>query len=466
MLFFLFVTFHVLGQVDSTVICLPCNQIVEDQAFAKLKSTWNQRPIKIVHIGDSHIQIGHFSKQIRDILGQNATFRGSGITFPYSLAKSVDGPWVKAKASGVWIGDNLLSAKPKLDLGLTGYAVKTVDSSASISFQLRDSAPRFTEIRVWYHADSLSFIPTLGSNFTLKEVVQSGGRMGVAHFVSKSTFSQFDLKLRRNDSLAHEFQLHGVELVNSVGNFEYHALGVSGAQFTHLIQHAKLWKEQLKLLNPDLIIFSYGTNEAYNGNFESKIFINQVSRFFDEIRQIVPDIAIVVTSPPDTRSRNRIPPKQSEVVEAQSKLKSSFYDLNKVMGGFGSFQPWFDQTYFLKDKLHLSREGYQLQAKLFMLAFLGQLKPMWDVGPLENDVLERVKLLHRKVVVSDTLQPDSTIIRPQEKIVKKSKFHTVKKGDTFYSIAARYHINVDALIEDNRRHKSKTLQIGDRIRIK
>ena len=136
------------------------------------------------------------------------------------------------------------------------------------------------------------------------------------------------------------------------------------------------------------------------------------------------------------------------------------------MGGFGSFQPWFDQTYFLKDKLHLSREGYQLQAKLFMLAFLRQLKPTWDVGPLENDVLERVKLLHRKVVVSDTVQPDSTIIRPQEKIVKKSKFHTVKKGDTFYSIAARYHINVDALIEDNRRHKSKTLQIGARIRIK
>jgi LysM repeat protein len=120
----------------------------------------------------------------------------------------------------------------------------------------------------------------------------------------------------------------------------------------------------------------------------------------------------------------------------------------------------------LKDKLHLSKEGYQLQAKLFMLAFLGQLKPSRDLGPIETDVFERVKLLVRKAVVSDTAQPDSIIIRPQEKIVKKSKFHRVKKGDTFYSIAARYHMNVDALIEDNRRYKSKKLQIGDRIRIK
>jgi LysM repeat protein len=49
---------------------------------------------------------------------------------------------------------------------------------------------------------------------------------------------------------------------------------------------------------------------------------------------------------------------------------------------------------------------------------------------------------------------------------KKAKYHQVKKGDTFYSIAARYHMNMEALIEKNRRNKSKKLQIGDRIRIK
>ena len=192
--------------------------------------------------------------------------------------------------------------------------------------------------------------------------------------------------------------------------------------FIHLIQHAKLWQEQLKLLNPDLLIFSYGTNEAYNGNFDSKNLTKQVSKFFDAIREIVPNVAIVVTSPPDTRSRKRIPPKQADVVESQSKLKSSFYDLNKVMGGFGSFQTWFDHDYFLKDKLHLNKNGYQLQARLFMLALLGQLKPNWDLSPTKSFVYDRVKLLYRKAVVSDSAQNDSIIIRPKEKIVKKYSY--------------------------------------------
>lgn len=466
MLFLLFVAFQTFGQVDSTVICLPCNQIVENQAFIQLKSTWNQRPIKIVHIGDSHIQIGHFSKQIREILGQNAMLKGSGITFPYSLAKSVDGSWLKAKASGVWMGDNLLAAKPKLDIGLTGYAVKTLDSAAYISFQLKDSAPRYKEVKIWYLADSLSFTPDLGSDFILNEVVYAGNKLGYAHFVSNSAFSQFDLKLIKKDSLAQEFHLHGVELLNSNDNLEYHALGVAGAQFVHLIQRAKLWKEHLKLLKPDLIIFSYGTNEAYNGNFDSQNFTKQVSHFFDEIRATLPNVAIVVTSPPDTRSRNRIPSKQVEVVESLSQLPSSFYDLNKVMGGFGSFQPWFDYDYFLKDKLHLNKAGYQLQANLFTLALLGQLKPEWDLTSLKNEVVERSGKLIRKTSVADSIKVDSSTSQSKEKIITKAKYHLVKKGDTFFSIAARYHLNMEAIIEQNRRYKSRSLQIGDRIRIK
>ena len=116
------IVFSALGQTDSSVVCLPCNQIVEDQAFVKLKDTWNKRPIKIVHLGDSHIQIGHFSSQIREQLNTISRLNGTGITFPYSLAKSVDGAWYKSKASGHWIGDNILSSKPKIDMGVTGYS--------------------------------------------------------------------------------------------------------------------------------------------------------------------------------------------------------------------------------------------------------------------------------------------------------------------------------------------------------
>lgn len=459
LLFFLLGFYAALGQTDSTVICLPCNQINEDQAFLQLKNSIGSRPFRIVHIGDSHIQIGHFSKEIRAILAEHAELNGSGISFPYSMAKSVDGPWFKAKFTGTWIGDKLLSPKPQLDLGLTGYSVKTTDSSATIAFQLRESVPNFDGINVWFQVDSLSYFPDLGDNFTLKELVGSNNQIGFAHFVAKNPFRQFDLKLLKKDSIARKFQLHGIELVNSQGSLAYHALGVAGAQFSHLIFRTPHWKEQLKLLNPDLLIFSYGTNEAYNSNFDAPTFVKQVGRFFEEIKSVLPQVAILMTSPPDTRSRNRIPPKQVEVIQGLSQIKSSFYDLNKVMGGFGSYQAWIEHNYFLKDKLHLNKAGYELQADLFMLALLGQLQPNWDLSNLKTRVEAQANTLVRKIV-GDSLNKD-TLISPPVEIL----YHRVKKGESFFSIAKRYKQTIDALVRRNKRLKIKTLQVGDRIRI-
>ena len=466
-LFFLLVAFTGFAQSDSTVICLPCNQIIEDKAFSKLKETWKKRPIKIVHLGDSHIQIGYFSAQIRELLNSIEDLKGTGITFPYSLAKSVDGAIYKAKKNGRWDGENILSTRPKLDLSLTGYSIKTLDSNASISFQIKDPKFNFTELKIWYNTDSLSFTPSLGENFELKELVRPIGKIGFARFTRKNPVVQFDLKLIKSDSSAKEFQLHGLEFIKTNSDFEYHSLGVVGAQFTHLIQHTTLWKEHIKMLNPDLLIISYGTNEAYNGNFDSNAYSKQINRFLNEIRTVVPSISILLTSPPDTRSRNRIPKMQNAIVETQSTIQSSFYDLNKVMGGFGSFQSWYENDYFLKDKLHLNKAGYQLQAKLFMLALIGQLKSNKNLDELQSQVAERSRLLVRKTSVQDTVVRDSVrLVIPEKKVVEKSMYHKVKSGDTFYSISKKYHVSVDVLIQRNRKKKSTALQLGDRIRIK
>jgi hypothetical protein len=466
-LFFLLVAFTSFGQSDSTVICLPCNQIIEDQAFTKLKNTWKKRPIKIVHLGDSHIQIGYFSAQIREILNSIGDLKGSGITFPYSLAKSVDGAIYKAKKNGRWDGENILSARPKLDLSLTGYSIKTLDSNASITFQFKDPKFDFSELKIWYNTDSLSFTPSLGDNFELKEIVRTNGKIGFARFSRKNPITQFELKLIKSDSSAKEFQLHGLDFITTNSDFEYHSLGVVGAQFTHLIQHTILWKEHMKMLNPDLLIISYGTNEAYNGNFDSNVYSKQINRFLNEIREVVPSVSILLTSPPDTRSRNRIPKMQNTIIESQSKIQSSFYDLNKVMGGFGSFQPWYENDFFLKDKLHLNKAGYQLQAKLFMLALIGQLKSNKHLDELISQVAEKSRLVVRKTSVQDTVVKDSIrLVIPEKKVVEKSIYHKVKSGDTFYSISKKYHISVDVLIARNRKKKSTALQLGDRIRIK
>jgi hypothetical protein len=130
------------------------------------------------------------------------------------------------------------------------------------------------------------------------------------------------------------------------------------------------------------------------------------------------------------------------------------------MGGFGSYQPWIEHNYFLKDKLHLNKAGYELQADLFMLALLGQLQPSWDLSNLKTRVEVQANALVRKIVV-DSLNKDTLVSTPPVEIL----YHRVKKGESFFSIAKRYKLNVDALVRRNSRHKSKALQVGDRIRI-
>jgi len=101
-----------------------------------------------------------------------------------------------------------------------------------------------------------------------------------------------------------------------------------------------------------------------------------------------------------------------------------------------------------------------------MLALLGSLQPSWDTKVLQTSVLEKANALHWKKNFTDSTSKDSVIVLPKKFENKNPVFHRVKKGDTFYSIAARYHINMEALIKKNRRFKSKSLQVGDRIRIK
>ncbi|MFM1934174.1 MAG: hypothetical protein RL360_1054, partial [Bacteroidota bacterium] len=162
---------------------------------------------------------------------------------------------------------------------------------------------------------------------------------------------------------------------------EYIDLGVAGAQFTHLKSRANLVLDQIKILQPDLIICSFGTNEAYNANWESQSYKKAWQVFIQEIQAISSKTIFLLTSPPDTRSQNRVPKHQQEVIRVLAETKVPFYDLNSAMGGFGSSEEWVKNGCFLKDQLHLTKEGYQFQAKLFVLALF---KTWGDQASFEN----------------------------------------------------------------------------------
>ena len=374
MLFWLLST-PIKAEIDSLRVCLPCNDIQQDSSLAQLSDKWKSGDLKVLHLGDSHVQIGHFSGEIKRLL----LAKNSGIHFPYSLAKSVDGRLFKTKAFGNWTGNSILKSASGLNIGLTGYAVSTRDTSAKIQWIAKDSLLSFRRVRVWTESDSCALRPDLGSGFVLVNQ-QHKERMCYYDFESNLPVNQFTLSLRKVGG-GDQFTLHGIELRREEKGIEYIDLGVAGAQFNHLKSRANLVLDQIKILQPDLIICSFGTNEAYNANWESQSYKKAWQVFIQEIQAISPKTIFLLTSPPDTRSQNRLPKHQQEVIRVLAEMKAPFYDLNAAMGGFGSSRDWVKKGYFLKDQLHLTREGYQLQAKLFVLALF---KSWGDQASYEN----------------------------------------------------------------------------------
>lgn len=374
MLFWL-ISSPLMAEVDSLQVCVPCNEIQRDSSLALLADKWKSGDLKVLHLGDSHVQIGHFSGEIKRLLQA----KNSGIHFPYPLAKSVDGRLFKTKASGNWTGISVLKPTSGINIGLTGYAVSTRDTSAKIQWIAKDSLLSFRRVRIWTESDSCALQPDLGSGFVLVNQQQKG-RMSFFDFESTSPVHQFTLSLRKV-GLGDQFTLHGIELPEEEKGIEYIDLGVAGAQFTHLKSRANLVSDQIKILQPDLIICSFGTNEAYNAKWASQSYKKALQEFIQEIKLVSPKTVFLLSSPPDTRSQNRVPKNQQEVIRILAEMKVPFYDLNAVMGGFGSSLDWVKDGCFLKDQLHLTKEGYQLQAKLFVLALF---KSWGDQTSFEN----------------------------------------------------------------------------------
>lgn len=374
-------SFPLFAKVDSTQVCHSCNVVQRDADVAALATKWKSGALKVLHVGDSHVQIGHFTGEIKRLLG----VQKEGIQFPYSLAKSVDGRVLKSKARGRWEGTSILKPSAGWNIGLAGYAVSTRDSTAQITFTLKDSLATLNQIRVWTHTDSCAMIPDVGLEFILKK---RGYQGNVAYwdFKSYTNVSQFALGLQKSASNQDEFTLHGVEILSNETSIDYHDLGVAGAQFTHLKSRGNVALDQIELLKPDLLICSFGTNEAYNANWNPATYRQAVAEFMQDVKSKSPETVFLFTSPPDTRSQKRIPKFQQEVVQTLSELPAAYYDLNQVMGGFGSSADWVKNGCFLKDQLHLTKEGYQLQAKLFVLSLFKSWGDQAAIESLQNQV--------------------------------------------------------------------------------
>lgn len=330
--------------------------------------------VQIIHIGDSHLQAGFLGEKIRYQFNKHLFNKDSllspGVLFPYQLAGSNNPYYLKTNIHGSWSFNKNTDRDTSNNLGLMGISA-TTDSIAHIKIKLN---PKYSPNR--YSFDQVEVWHSPAAIIQVKDSIKSK-----KNFREKTFF-----KLNNPaDSLKLSFYpqktpitLYGLLLNKRNSRFNYHVIGLNGATAGSYLKYPQL-KNDLEKLQPDLIIVSLGTNEAYTEELDTTAITRHYITLLDSLVHLSPRPWIIVTTPGDHFLNQSQSNKNAKVVrdiicQVANTYQVSIWDYYKVMGGLKSMENWYNAGLGAEDKVHYKKAGYEIQADLFMEALLKTLQ--------------------------------------------------------------------------------------------
>lgn len=170
----------------------------------------------------------------------------------------------------------------------------------------------------------------------------------------------------------------------------YHAYGINGATYGQFNNEQTLSK--FDELNPDLIILSFGTNEAHGRNYTEEWQIQEMDALLASLKERFPAADFLLTTPPGSYWRKRVKKTLkngrktyvtrhilNEQVELVANTQVTYgaehqipvWDLYHVVGGADyACRNWRNACLQRSDYIHYTSEGYILQGKLLAEAIL------------------------------------------------------------------------------------------------
>lgn len=334
--------------------------------------------VSIVHIGDSHVQADEFSGRTRQELQRTYGNAGRGLAFPFRVAKTGGSPTFRTFATaGQWRARRVLAAPDStLPIGLSGISLATSDSGAA--FKLRVPAQRrpdyrFTKLTLLRQAGPAAFDWQVRSEQGRLLGLLPGMAFGLGPALLLDSVRNFvELRTTRTSPRQTGAVLYGLLLENGQPGLFYHAIGVNGAAVRHY-NRAPLFFEQLPLLQPDLLIISLGTNDAYESGFNPVLFGQQLDTLVSRLRRGSPHADVLLTAPADSYRARRY--RNPDLARLRAVLRAycqehdlAYWDFAAVQGGYGSMRTWQAHGLAQADLVHFTTKGYDLQGLLLYLA--------------------------------------------------------------------------------------------------
>ncbi len=359
--------------------------------FLKLQNSEN-RKIRVLHIGDSHIHsdiyTGYVRKRLQMIFGSG----GRGLMFPYCTANTHATRDYKTSCTGNWTSAKTTEKVLQYDVGVTGVTARTDDVNATASLIFRPKEYKMNHetvsVQLIYKPGEDAFDPVVKSGNNVWKIQSVNEDLGVIKGEIEWASDTLVLMFSQSDSVQNSFELYGlvVEYKNSPGII-YHSAGLNGAAIQHLI-HQNLFENHLAIIKPDLLILDLGTNDIYRGAFDEIVMGKLITTLVLGIKQIVPETEILLMPPQDMYYRRRHVVTTENFSALLRKIAKEqdcgFYDYFAISGGNFSMLQWEKTMLAKKDRLHLTTQGYEFKGKLFVVAFLDAYLKF-----LEDDVMHK-----------------------------------------------------------------------------
>jgi lysophospholipase L1-like esterase len=173
---------------------------------------------------------------------------------------------------------------------------------------------------------------------------------------------------------------YGVVLERDATGVVYDSLGVNGIGIgSYLTIERQHWIDQLRHRRPDLVVLSFGGNEA-RSNFDPEAVKQNTKEVIAIVRQALPQASILLVGPGDSAvkigtglvSAPLLPKVLAKQREAAMESKIAYWSMFDAMGGAGSMAKWYEANPRLGagDLLHPTPKGGEVLGDMMFNAVL------------------------------------------------------------------------------------------------
>ncbi|MCG2611202.1 SGNH/GDSL hydrolase family protein [Flavobacterium sp. SM15] len=332
-----------------------------DKFFEKLYllETTKSGKVRVVHIGDSHIQADFFTGVIRKNLQEKFGNGGLGFSFPHNLARTNGNYFIRYSSNESWNNHRLTKEKNGSPIGLSGISLTTRAKDFAVEINVKDNAYQFNTLKIvspqnqnMFEVATAKKVITLESNVPKKIVHKIKNGEAISIIADKYGISVAELKrynamksdkiragktlkiptsemqkrsVKRSEFIplsltdevnahsfysetlmdkiylipnkaASNFALNGLVFEKNEPGITYSAIGVNGAKASDYNKYP-LFFEQIPALQADLIIVSLGTNETFD-KMPSVDYMSQLNTLIANIKVKNPNVEVLVMSTP------------------------------------------------------------------------------------------------------------------------------------------------------------------------